>query len=68
MRTVVDVATMEELLNHINKVQPADGRVIDKVSFKHIGYDERCAWETYYVKAVLYGTECVIGMSDEFME
>lgn len=63
MATQVEVNSMQELLDHINKGWNCYDVNFNNVSFKYVGFDERINQETYYVIGFEV-REIVLGMSD----
>ena len=68
MRTVVEIPSKKALLREIKShLSPHDSLKIDNVddiSFKHVGWDDRIKWDTYYV--IVDGQ--VLGMSNGTLE
>jgi len=62
MATVQEMQSAEDLLHHLQFVYGA----VPAFGFKHIGYDKRTGWDTYYVMVILVGEvqPFVAGMSD----
>jgi hypothetical protein len=62
MATVQEMQSPQQLMRHLQQVYGD----VPVFGFKHIGYDERTGWDTYYVMAVIVGQEIpfVAGMSD----
>lgn len=64
MATVQEFETKEELLEYLDKRWAF---MVEDISFKHMGYDDRVDWDTYYVLAHLAGFKkpVVVGMSND---
>jgi hypothetical protein len=60
LATTVSVSSVAELEAEVRKAWLHLGDRPVSISFKHVGYDDRCGWDTYYV---LVDGQCV-GMSD----
>lgn len=63
MKTAVEVKTLQELRNIIEKELQTE--LIADLEFKYVGFDNRVNWNTYYVTThtALYGKH-VVGMSN----
>ena len=64
MATQVEVNSMQELLDTINKGYGSFGVKFDEVKFDYAGFDKRINQETYYVSIFSDNSWCCIGMSD----
>lgn len=66
MNTVREVNTTDEIKQHLDKIYNQFGKEIEEIKFKHIGFDKRIDWDTYYVLQRLKGEEIftVAGMSN----
>ncbi len=64
LKTIVEVKTRGELASKISELPYMKGVHGFKLVFEHIGFDERCGWETYYVIVISDTARHIVGMSD----
>ena len=69
MKTEREVNLINEIKEHLNKFYNQFGKEIEEVKFKHVGFDDRINWDTYYVLQRLKGEKdfTVAGMSDGYL-
>jgi hypothetical protein len=65
MQTVIEIASKEELIQHLNKRLQGRKEIRD-ISFQHAVYDTRIDWDTWYVIVHFEDDEKpqIMGMSD----
>ena len=66
METEREVNSINEIKEHLNKFYKQFEKEIKEIRFKHVGFDDRIGWDTYYVIQRLKGEKefTVAGMSD----
>jgi hypothetical protein len=66
METEIQVNSVEEIKEHLNKFYTNFGKTVEDIKFEYCGMDKRINWDTYYVLQRLNGEEhfTVAGMSD----
>lgn len=66
MKTEREVNSIDEIKEHLNELYNQFGKEVDKIKFKHIGFDNRTGWDTYFVMQRLKGDKefTVAGFSD----
>lgn len=66
MDTEREVNSVDEIKEHLNKFYNQFGKEIEEIKFKHIGFDKRINWDTFYVLQRLKGEKefTVAGMSN----
>lgn len=66
LKSTQNISSLKELKKHLDCFYKDFGKEVEDVNFKHIGYDKRINWETYYVLVKCKGeqTYSVAGMSD----
>lgn len=65
MGTVIEINSMDQLLNHLNSsLAPSSSLIVSDIQFEHKGFDERNGWDTHYVTAMIWGDRSVVGMID----
>ncbi len=64
MKTVIEVSSIDDIINHLNSV--SFYKKVVKIKFEYACYDERIGWNTYYVLAKYKGERGfkVAGMAD----
>ena len=70
METEIEVSSIKELKDHLNKSWKAFGRTVAEIKFSYCCYDDLIGWDTYYVLQRLVGEPdfWVAGMSNGILE
>lgn len=70
MKTVIEVNSEQEIIDHLNKYWNDVGKSVEKIKFEYACYDNRIGWDTWYVLQRLSGERefTVAGMSDGKLE
>lgn len=66
METEINVNSVDEIKQHLNKLWKDMGRTVEEIKFEYVCIDIRNGWNTYYVLQRLNGDKdyTVAGMSD----
>jgi len=66
MKTEIIVNSVDDIIEHLNKVQYPYIDEVEEIKFKYCGFDTRNGWDTYYVLQKNKGDDefYVAGMSD----
>ncbi len=69
MNTEREINSVDEIKKHLNTIYSEYGKEVEEIKFKHVGFDERIDWDTYYVLQRFKGEKkfTVAGMSDGFL-
>lgn len=70
MKTQTEFHTISDIINHLNSFYNDYGKKVVEIKFKHLGYDSRIDWNTYYVLQRYDGEKSftVAGMSDGILK
>lgn len=70
METVIEVNSIEEIIQHLNKYYNRFSESVAEIKFEYCDFDQRTGWDTYYVLHRLEGETdfTVAGMSDGQLE
>lgn len=66
METEMQVNSVDEIKDHLNKSHSIFGKSVEEIKFRYCGMDNRIGWDTYYVLQRISGEKefTVAGMSN----